>query len=80
MSDLNEALDAIVGERYEGGCDDCTAYQEVERLDAGMYAVHVFHDAGCPTFTRLRIAAGECPVCTAALDRGVCACCDWNRS
>ena len=79
MSDLNEALDGIVGDRFPGGCDDCQAEQELERLKEGIYAIHVRHDHGCPTLARHRINAGECPVCSAALDQGVCACCDWNR-
>ena len=46
------ALEAMTGHRIPGGCDDCDAYQTVERRpdDAwgGVYVLTVHHDDGCP--------------------------------
>lgn len=38
----------LAGTRIDGGCDDCSAYQEIERVSAGVALVHVFHDETCP--------------------------------
>jgi hypothetical protein len=40
-------LDALVGHRILGGCEDCAAYQDVSRVD-GIYLITVAHDATCP--------------------------------
>ena len=45
-------LAGMVGQRLPGGCDDCDAYQTLERQpnDAwgGVYVLTVHHDDGCP--------------------------------
>ena len=48
MTSLDEVLGRLVGERIAGGCDDCAAYQEVERDGTGVWHIHVFHDDNCP--------------------------------
>ena len=40
-------LDALVGHRLLGGCEDCSAYQDVTRVD-GVYHITIAHDATCP--------------------------------
>ena len=40
-------LDALVGHRVIGGCEDCSAYQDVTRVD-GIYHITIAHDATCP--------------------------------
>ena len=40
-------LDALVGHRLLGGCEDCSAYQDVTRVD-GVYLITVAHDTTCP--------------------------------
>ena len=40
-------LDALLGQRITGGCEDCDAYQDVTRVD-GVYHVTIAHDATCP--------------------------------
>lgn len=42
-------LDAMTGKRLPGGCDDCRAYQTVEKQSDGLYLMTVHHDATCPT-------------------------------
>ena len=40
-------LDALVGHRLLGGCEDCSAYQDVTHVD-GVYHITIAHDATCP--------------------------------
>jgi hypothetical protein len=42
------SLDALTGRRLPGGCDDCTAYQTVTRVDDAFYVLTVHHDETCP--------------------------------
>lgn len=42
------SLDALTGRRLPGGCDDCTAYQTVARVEDGFYVLTVHHDPTCP--------------------------------
>lgn len=44
-------LEQLTGRRFPGGCDDCNAFQTVERVDAGLYVLTVHHDATCPVLT-----------------------------
>lgn len=48
------ALEAMTGHRMPGGCDDCAAYQTVERVDGALYVLHVHHDETCPTLREVR--------------------------
>lgn len=41
-------LDALLGGRIPGGCDDCDAYQELTTDGSGIYVLAVRHDASCP--------------------------------
>lgn len=45
---IESALTALVGIRLPGGCDDCNAYQEVDRMDNGIFRLAVHHDDTCP--------------------------------
>jgi hypothetical protein len=40
-------LEALVGHRVIGGCEDCSAYQDVTRVD-GIYHITIAHDVTCP--------------------------------
>lgn len=33
-----------------GGCEDCDAYQELDQISPGIYALTVRHDSTCPTY------------------------------
>lgn len=43
-------LDAMTGHRMPGGCDDCTAFQTLDRHDSGVYLLTVHHDDTCPSY------------------------------
>ncbi len=45
---VTSVLDAYAGRTIPGGCDDCLAYQVVEKQAPGVYLNTVHHDAGCP--------------------------------
>lgn len=45
-------LDSMTGHRLPDGCDDCTAYQTLDRHDTGVYVLTVHHDDTCPTYRR----------------------------
>lgn len=47
VSELPEALSALVGQRIPGGCDDCDAYQTMRR-DGSVFLLTVHHDDTCP--------------------------------
>jgi hypothetical protein len=49
---VRELLDSLVGIEVDGGCDDCPAYQTIERVDVGVYVNRVFHDDTCPWWIR----------------------------
>jgi hypothetical protein len=44
---LNEIFESIAGQRFEGGCDDCNAWQEMTRQH-GIYVIEISHDDTCP--------------------------------
>lgn len=48
MSAPRSVLDAMVGRRTPGGCEDCSAYQTVVRTGDGVYDLTVHHDDTCP--------------------------------
>lgn len=37
-----------------GGCDDCGAFQRLERDDLGIYHLRIYHDDSCPTYRARR--------------------------
>jgi len=41
-------LDQMTGHRMPGGCDDCSAFQSVEKQANGVYVLTVNHDGCCP--------------------------------
>lgn len=43
-------LDAMVGHRLPGGCDDCDAYQTMSQVVPGVYILTVHHDPTCPDY------------------------------
>lgn len=47
---LVELLGRLDGERISGGCADCSAYQTVHAVSAGVWSVTVHHDATCPRY------------------------------
>lgn len=49
---LTDVLGPLDGARIAGGCDHCDAYQRVEAVLAGVWALHVFHDEGCSVLRR----------------------------
>ena len=57
---LSPAQDAVArrlgpleGGRIPGGCEECDAYQTVEPVTAGAWAIRVHHDDWCPLLRRL---------------------------
>lgn len=36
------------GERVPGGCEDCDAYQILDKSQAPVYQLFVYHDDTCP--------------------------------
>lgn len=44
---VHELLDSFIGVEIDGGCDDCNAYQTIERLAMGVYINHIHHDDTC---------------------------------
>ncbi len=49
-----DLLDALVGQVFAGGCDDCNAYMEVSADDEiGGHKLVVNHDATCPYYASL---------------------------
>lgn len=46
--DLGDFLGRFFGQQVPGGCDDCDAYQTVERDQYGIWHLTVHHDDGCP--------------------------------
>jgi hypothetical protein len=53
---VHELLDSLAGIEVDGGCDDCNAYQTIERVDIGCYVNHVFQDNTCPWWIRHQAA------------------------
>jgi hypothetical protein len=53
---VHELLDSLIGLEVDGGCDDCTAHQTIERVAAGVYVFHIFHDDTCPWWQRHQAA------------------------
>lgn len=45
---LTDVFGALDGARIPGGCDHCEAYQTVAPISAGIWNIHVMHDADCP--------------------------------
>jgi hypothetical protein len=43
----------LVGLQIPGGCDDCNAYQTVEKVDV-MWLIRVHHDRTCPWYAARR--------------------------
>lgn len=46
-------LDQMTGHQMPGGCDDCTAYQTLDRHVTGVYLLVVHHDDTCPAYRAL---------------------------
>lgn len=44
------ALDAMADRRLPGGCDDCAAYQMVNKASEGVYLLEIRHDQTCPYY------------------------------
>ena len=53
MSDMRDALDALVGSTMLGGCDDCHAEQTMRRDESGVYVLQIAHDPTCPTLRKM---------------------------
>lgn len=50
---VSNVLDQMTGHRMPGGCDDCTAYQTLDRHETGVYLLVVHHDDTCPAYRAL---------------------------
>lgn len=44
-----DQLHALTGIPFDGGCDDCDAFQTVDDRDAPVFILRVHHDDTCPT-------------------------------
>lgn len=53
QSSVPSALEAMTGKRMPGGCDDCSAFQSVEKQANGVYVLTVNHDGCCPYYRRV---------------------------
>jgi hypothetical protein len=53
---VHDLLDSFIGLQVDGGCDDCTAYQTIERLSHGVYINRIHHDDTCPWWIRYQAA------------------------
>lgn len=53
-----DALADFIGHQVPGGCEDCGAFQTLEREAVGVYVVRVFHDQSCPWW-RGSLAGGD---------------------
>jgi len=40
----------LAGKSIRGGCEDCSAVQEVDLISPGVYGLTVRHDHTCPTY------------------------------
>jgi hypothetical protein len=56
FNQVRELLDSLAGIEVDGGCDDCPAYQTIERVDVGDYVNRIFHDDTCPWWQRYQAA------------------------
>jgi hypothetical protein len=47
---LDEIASNLAGQRIDGGCDSCNAYQEMTKdpKNPGIYHIVIFHDDWCP--------------------------------
>ena len=54
QASLLRTLGPLEGERIEGGCDRCNAYQTVEPAERGVWIMLVHHDDWCPVYQRMR--------------------------
>ena len=39
--------------RVLGGCEDCSAQQELSEVEPGVWVLEVRHDPTCPTYRRI---------------------------
>lgn len=51
-------LGPLEGKWIPGGCDSCDAYQTVAPVEAGVWALNVHHDDGCPVLAAHETGAG----------------------
>ena len=51
LGDVLAALNAI---EFDGGCDDCPAYQTIKTVRSGVHVVTVHHEDSCPTWGSIR--------------------------
>jgi hypothetical protein len=54
--EVAKLLRALVGERLDGGCDDCTAWHELVEEEVDLLDIWIHHDPTCP---QLRPEAGD---------------------
>jgi hypothetical protein len=47
-------LNQLTDHRIPGGCDDCAAYQTLDRYGPGVYVLTVHHDHACPFLSEHR--------------------------
>ena len=56
MSDLDELLEGMAGQRIPGGCDTCNAYQTMTGT-SGVHMINIHHDDCCPTYKAMPVRA-----------------------
>lgn len=50
---LDRLHEQVEGQRLPGGCDDCDAYQTLDKHDSGVFMLAVHHDDTCPFYRGL---------------------------
>jgi hypothetical protein len=45
---LRDALNALVGQRMDGGCEHCTAQQVLRKRNSSVYVIETEHATWCP--------------------------------
>jgi hypothetical protein len=53
-TDPNDVLASMAGQKMQGGCSRCDAYQTVSEVRPGVWSLKVAHDSWCP-FLRAHI-------------------------
>ncbi len=54
QADVAAVLGPLDGSAIPGGCDHCDAYQTTRPVAAGVWALTVRHDGGCPVLAASR--------------------------
>jgi hypothetical protein len=47
---------AAAGQRIQGGCESCDAYQTLEEIEPGVWSLQVHHADWCPGMKAMKAA------------------------